>query len=162
MIFPRSTAETPQPKTVTLADGQTLTVLVVRPNYQQRFNDEGRELKAYAGHDPDGWASYRLGRIRDAIVDWSDVTNDKDQPIPFSTARLLGLMDAAPEVVSQLATIANEAFRPLVLTPHSNALPVSSGEQAKPAEQPTSQSESIANSGDSEVSPEPPASQSGS
>lgn len=162
MIFPRSTAETPQPKTVTLADGQTFTVSVVKPNYQQRFNDEGRELKAYAGHDPDGWASYRLGRIRDAIVGWSDVTNDENQPIPFSTARLLGLMDAAPEVVSQLATIANEAFRPLVLTPNSNVPRVSSGEQGKPAEQPMSRSDSTANSGGSEVSPEPPGSQSGS
>ena len=158
MIFPRSTAETPQPKTVTLADGQTFTVLVVKPNYQQRFNDEGRELHAHAGTATDAWSNYRLGRIRDAIVDWRDVTNEKDQPIPFLTGRLLGLMDIAPEVVAQLTDIANEAFRPLALPSlKSNDPPANSGAaDASATNESRQNSDSIANSGGSEASPEPP------
>lgn len=146
MIFPRSAADVPQEKTVALADGQTFTVLVSRPNYSQRFNDEGRELHAHAGTANDAWSNYRLGRIRDAVVDWKDVTNDKGQPIQFSTSRLLVLMDAAPEVVSQLTAIANEAFRPFVISPNSPAPPENSGEQGSPKAPSPNQSESTASS----------------
>jgi hypothetical protein len=115
MILPSVPQVKPVPKPITLADGQTFQVMVVTPTYGQRFNDEGREMRAYAGTAEDAWLNYRVGRIRDSIVDWQDVTNEKEQPIPFSTARLLGLMEAAPETVPQLMAIANEAFRPFLL-----------------------------------------------
>lgn len=115
MILPSVSQAKPEPNPITLADGQTFTVLVVTPTYAQRFNDEGREMRAYGGTAEDAWLNYRVGRIRDSIVDWQDVTTEKNQPIPFSTTRLLGLMEAAPETVPQLMAIANEAFRPFLL-----------------------------------------------
>lgn len=158
MIFPTgSPAAEPEPKTVTLADGQTLTVLVTRPNYSQRFADEGRELLAYAGGQGDAWLNYRLGRIRDSIVGWKDVTNDKDQPIPFTISRLLSLMDVAPEVAPQIAAIANEAFRPLDLPSlKSPDMPGPSGEAppSKPAAKSRRESASIAICDDPAPSPE--------
>jgi hypothetical protein len=113
MIFRSATPDVPVPKTVTLADGQTFDLLTVRPSYTQRFNDEGRLLHARASADGDQWSSLRLGRIRDAIVGWSGVTNDKGQEVPFTAARLLQVLDACPETVDQVVAIANEAFAPL-------------------------------------------------
>ncbi|MBS0206640.1 MAG: hypothetical protein JSS49_27500 [Planctomycetes bacterium] len=154
MRFPQVSTSQPKPQTITMADGQTFTVLVIdKPSFHQRFTDEGRELNAYSRNsDPDAWANFRLGRIRDAIVDWRDVTNDKDQSIPFTFQRLTALMDAAPEVVPQLVSIANEVFRPLDL-PSVKLPPPDSGETApSPPETPTP-SDSTATSDASSDSP---------
>lgn len=154
MILRPATSQPPEPRTITLADGQTLTLVISRPNFQQRFNDEGRELKAYAGGDPDAWSNFRLGRIRDAVVDWQNVTNEKDQPIPFTFGRLMGLFEVAPEVVAQVVAIANEAFRPLVLPSlKSDAPPVTSGAPDPATSESAANSASTASSDGSEGSP---------
>jgi hypothetical protein len=162
MIIPKSKSTAPEPKTITLADGQTFTVLVAKPTFQQRFADEGREVLAYGGRTEDAWPEYRLGRIRDAIVDWQDVTNDKDQAIPFTAARLFTLMEAAPEIVTQVTAIANEAFRPLVLMPPSPEPPATSGEATETEAASATNSDSTSTAGesaDSQKQPEsPPAS----
>jgi hypothetical protein len=129
MIFTQPTAQTPVPKTIRLADGQTLTVLVVKPTYHQRFRDEGFNAMAWTGA-PDGWVNFRLGRIRDAIVNWEDVRNEQGQLIPFDAHKLLGLMEAYPETVEQLSDIANEAFRPLVIAAPSKPSSKDSGAAA--------------------------------
>lgn len=154
MIIPMATTATPTPHTITMADGQTFTVLVGKPTFNQRFEDEGREALAFAGVD-NAWAAYRLGRIRAAIVDWQDVTNEKGQTIPFTTQRLLGLLDAAPEVVPQVVAIANEVFRPLVLAKLSANLQTTSGQaDASQPEQPLTSSSDTASSADSPTLPE--------
>lgn len=147
MIFPTASPTQPELKTVTLADGQTFTVSVVRPTYAQRFNDEGRELMAFGNHSQDAWLNYRLGRIRDSIVDWNDMTNEAGQPVPFTIQRLLALMDAAPEIANQLVEITREAFRPLGVTslqPH-----IGSGEGNKSTTSTPNTSAATPNSGDS-------------
>lgn len=152
MILPAASPTKPETKSVTLADGQTFTVSVVRPNFAQRFNDEGRELMAFGNHGRDAWLNYRLGRINDSIVDWNDVTNEAGQPVPFTTQRLMALMDAAPEVASQLVEIANEAFRPLAVT--SLKSPGDSGEGNKSTSSTSSTSVATPNSDDSANLPE--------
>lgn len=165
MIFPPgSAAHTPVEHTVTMADGQTFELLVVKPNYQQRFNDEGRELHAHAGTANDAWSNYRLGRIRDAVVDWKDVTNEKGQPVPYTFNRLMSLFEAAPEVIRQVVAIANEAFRPLDLPSlKSDDPPANSGAaDASVTSELAQNSDSTANSDGSGTSPEPPESPSAS
>lgn len=159
MILPKAKSSAAQPKTIVLADGQTFTVLVSRPNFQQRFNDEGRELKAYAGTGgPDAWAEYRLGRIRDTVVDWEDMTNEKGQAVPYTFARLLALFEACPEIVPQFKAIANEAFRPLVdpsLTSDEPRANSGAADESATAPSPTT-SEPTSNSDASADSPAPP------
>lgn len=155
MILPSAAAQEPKPETITLADGQTFKVLVTRPNYAQRFEDEGRQLRAYAGQ-PDAWAEYKLGRIRSCVVDWTDMTNEKEQPIPYTYQRLLGLMDVAPEVASQLDGIAAECFRPLAQPKQNSAAPPETSGKAEmsiPIPTPGESSASTATSDASAISP---------
>lgn len=154
MILPKASPTAPEPKTITLADGQTFTVMVAKPSFVQRFADEGREVRAYQGAEG-GWPEYRLGRIRDSIVDWQDITNDKGQAIPFTAARLFGLMEAAPETVAQITAIANEAFRPLVLAPKSPEPPATSGATTETAAPSPTNSDSTSTIEGSEASQEP-------
>lgn len=148
MILKSVPSQPPELKTITLADGQTFGVLVAHPTHAQRFNDEGRELMAYSNAGPDAWSNYRLGRIRDAVVDWEDVTNDKGQPIPFTTQRLFGLMDSAPEIVQQLVTIANEVFAPFVI-PSLKSMPDASGEGVDSLPKPSESTSTVAEPSDS-------------
>lgn len=161
MILPQPKPKSTEPHVVTMADGQTFRVIVTEATYQMRFNDEGRELAAFGGGGgPDAWMNYRLGRIRDAVIDWLDVTNDKQQPVPFTTDRLLALMDVAPEIIPQLVEISNKVFAPLELASlKSPDKPKTSGEVAPPSLDQTSQNTSEPISTSSEPPPSPPKSE---
>lgn len=118
MLFPQSAAPAERDlRTITLADGQTFRIVVTRPTYIQRFNDEGRHLFVVARNGTgDTWSEYQLGRLRDVVQDWEDMLGETGNKIPFSVDRMLALFAHSQEVADQVMAIVNELFRPLVRT----------------------------------------------
>jgi hypothetical protein len=140
MLFPQSAPALERDvRSITLADGQTFKIVVTKPSYIQRFNDDGRHLFVVARSGTgDTWSEYQLGRVRDVVLDWEDMHGPNGAKIPFTVDRLLSLFGQFPEVVDQVMAIVNEAFRPLARTSlGANAgTPAASGED-NPATPPT-------------------------
>lgn len=132
MLFPSSkTAAERDVRTITLADGQTFKIVVVKPNYVQRFNDEGRHLFVMARSGTgDTWSEYQLGRLRDVVIDWEDMVTETGHKIPFTVDRMLALFAHDQSIADQVMAIVNEMYRPLDRTSlQANAgMPAASGE----------------------------------
>ena len=144
MLFPQSKAAAERDvRTITLADGQTFRIVVSRPTYVQRFNDEGRHLFVVARNGTgDTWSEYQLGRLRDVVQDWEDMLGETGNKIPFTADRMLALFAHSQEVADQVMSIVNELYRPLARTAlEANAgTPAASG--AGPASTPATPSAS--------------------
>lgn len=152
MLFPQSKAAAERDvRTITLADGQTFRIVVARPTYIQRFNDEGRHLFVIGRNGTgDTWSEYQLGRLRDVVQDWEEMYGETGNKIPFTADRMLALFAHSQEVADQVMSIVNELYRPLARTAlEANAgTPAASG--AGPTATPATPSDSTPTSTDSQ------------
>jgi len=132
MLFPQSKAPAERDvRTITLADGQSFKIVVAKPTYVQRFNDEGRHLFVVARNGTgDTWSEYQLGRVRDVVLDWEEMYSEADRKIPFSVERLLALFAHDQQIADQVMAIVGEMYRPLARTSleANGETPAASGE----------------------------------
>lgn len=112
LTMPTAATAAPEPfKLIRCSEG-SFELLLRRPSYADRMEDEGLTLQQY--HDQESgkpFARQQQRRIEMVVVGWNGVVDAAGNSIPYTPAALAGLLTLCPDAIRPTTDAIAELFR---------------------------------------------------